>query len=97
MARYEDGQATYFAADEIFNYTSESEELPGKVYFESFDDNAPFAEGVKRRLLFLGFEENVDAVSALLKLCKEAGVNLSRQTLSNWLTKASPLRFREQS
>lgn len=90
MARYEDGQATQFANDEMFNYDSESEELPGKEYFESFDENAPFAEGVKRRLLTLGFEENADTISALLKLCKEAEVSLSRQTISNWITKSAP-------
>lgn len=90
MVRFVDNAATQFAYGEIFNYDFEMMELPGKEYFDSLDDYALFADGVKNCARVIGYRDDTDIISFLVNRCKEAGVNLSRATLSNWMTKGSP-------
>ena len=90
MVRFDDNASTQFAYGEIFNYDFEMIELPGKEYFDSLDDNSLFIDGVKRCARVIGYREGMDIVSFLVDRCKEAGVNLSRTTLSNWMTNGSP-------
>lgn len=90
MARYAEGEATQFAYGEIFHYNFEEVSLPGKDYFDTLDEYSLFTEAVRNRATALGYKEETDLVSFLLQLCKEVGVVLSRQTLSNWLLNGSP-------
>lgn len=90
MARFEDKQATQYAYGEIFNYDFELEELPGKAYFDNLDETSLFVECVSTRAYDFGYQKDEDLVSFLQGLCKKADISLSRQTLSNWISKGVP-------
>lgn len=90
MAHYTDNQATQFAYGEIFNYEFEMEQLPGKDYFNQLDDSALFSEGIKNRIREMGYHDDLDITRFLTNLCKEAGVSLSRQTITNWISGGTP-------
>lgn len=90
MARFDDNQATQYAYGEIFNYDFAKVDLPGREYFDSLDDTSLFVEAVTNRALELGYQKDTDLVTFLMGLCKEANVVLSRQTISNWLSKGVP-------
>ena len=90
MTYYTDNQATQFAYGEIFNYEFEMEQLPGKDYFDQLDDSALFSEGIKNRIREMGYHDDLDMMRFLTNLCKEAGVPLSRQTITNWISGGTP-------
>ena len=90
MVQYADNQATQFAYGEIFNYDFDMDDLPGKEYFDQMDDNSPFIEGIKSIAYRMGYRDDLDIVRFLMGLCVEAGVSISRPTLSNWITKGTP-------
>ena len=90
MARFDDNQATQYAYGEIFNYDFAQVDLPGREYFDSLDDTSLFVETVTNRAFELGYQKDTDLVTFLMGLCKEANVVLSRQTISNWLSKGAP-------
>ena len=90
MAHFDDHQATQYAYGEMFNYDFAKVDLPGREYFDNVDDHSPFVEGVTARACSLGYQTDADLIDFLLKLCKDAGVALSRQTLTNWISKGAP-------
>lgn len=89
MVRFDDNAATQSAYGEIFNYDFEMMELQGKEHFDSLDDCSLFADGVKCRARAIGYRDDMDIISFLVNHCKEAGVDLSRATLANWMAKGS--------
>ena len=90
MARFDDHHATQYAYGEMFNYDFSVIDLPGREYFDNIDDRSLFVEGVTARACGLGYQTDADLIDFLLKLCKDAGVALSRQTITNWIAKGAP-------
>ena len=90
MARFDDNQETQYAYGEMFNYDFAKVDLPGREYFDNIDDHSLFVEGVTARACGLGYQTDADLIDFLLKLCKDAGVTLSRQTITNWISKGAP-------
>ncbi len=88
MSKGSMGDATILAQEEIFSLDLD-EELAGKEYISDFDDIKLLSEGIKNRALKLGFNgqiNNVNEISAFVyKLCLNSGIDISIQTLKNWL------------
>ena len=93
--KYTKGEATQIAEDRIFRYDPDYDDIPpGMEYIDTLDEISVFSDKVKTRLAELGHGDIGDDVkhlmAALVGYCAEAGVDISRQTLKNWLTKAPP-------
>ena len=77
-----------------YNFYDENNNLPGKEAMEALDPLATFFEYMHTHAVHCGYVGDIDDIGALAsfvsKKCKEAGVNISRQTLVNWLTKGLP-------
>lgn len=84
---------TMIALDEFLDYDFASEELPGVEYIKSLDDLSLFTEGIKKRIVQLGYEADLEDKNKIVKfisdLCKTAGVAISRQTITNWFESGS--------
>lgn len=83
------GEATAFAQEEIFSLDLD-EELAGKEYISSFDDIKLLSDGIKNRVLELGFKGEINNVNEVANfvhtLCINSEIDISLQTLKNWLT-----------
>lgn len=90
---YSDGEKTQMAFDELFALDYETDELPAKAYMDSLDDMKLFSEKMIKRIRILGYdgEEDVNSMTAyILKRCQSEKIELSRQNITNWLTKGFP-------
>lgn len=91
---YNVGDATQLAQNYIFEYDSENM-LPGFEYLDKMDDLSLFSDSIKMRLAALGHADILNdtkkIVATIISYCNEAGVSLSRQTLSNWIDKSAPI------
>ncbi len=92
---YSNNDLTQMVEDEFFAYDFEKEELPGREKMEKFDPLKNFVRYVHKMACeccgYEGKKEDTDLlVKFVLDRCKEEGVGISRQTLSNWLNKGMP-------
>lgn len=93
MERYNYGNETLLAQDQFFMYDSDNE-LPGIEYINQLDEVSLFVDGIKSCLIDLCLEDIPEEASKLVtlltKCCAEAGVHISRQTLTNWIISGVP-------
>ncbi len=91
-AKYSDGENTVLAREDMYSFDYSDYDVPEIEYMNAFDDVRLFYDAVLQRARELGFcgGENKALVSFLCGLCRDAGVNVSRQTLTNWLTEGAP-------
>ena len=79
---------TMIALDEFLDYDFVNEELPVIEYIKSLDDLSLFTEGIKKRIVQLGYEADLEdknkIVKFILDCCEDAGVKLNRPTVKNW-------------
>ena len=79
---------TMIALDEFLDYDFENEILPGVEYIKSLDELSLFTDGIKKRIVQLGYEADLEdknkIVRFILNLCEDAGVKLNRPTVKNW-------------
>lgn len=90
---YSDGEKTQLAFDELFSLDYEPEALPAKEYMDSLNDLKLFSERIIKRIRILGYdgEEEVNKIVAyILKRCENEKIQISRQNITNWLTKGFP-------
>ena len=94
MLPVQDNEATRLMKEKLLGYDFEKEELPGKEDMENFRFVSNFIEYVHKYAQKSGYcNEVFDAIKLVkfvLKKCKEAGVSISHQTLTNWVTTAPP-------
>ncbi len=94
MNDYQNNDATQLVEGKFFEYDFEENEFPGKEYMDSLNTVTTFNEYVAIHANRCGYSEDVpdtgNLATFLAAKCKEAGVNISRQTLVNWLTKGLP-------
>ena len=81
-----DGTQTRYAEQQM---TALHDVMPSVEYIIEMGKNSPFLRKLFARMAECGYQgkrQNTTAAFCFLKdLCDEAGVNISRQTLSNWL------------
>lgn len=89
---FEDGTETQAAVDVLYDWDFENDFLPGEEYIRQFDNNRYFRDAVLLRAAVLGYDGQTDdeLSSFLMQRCKQAGVGLSRQTVTNWITQSAP-------
>ena len=94
MKEYQYNDATRLMEDKITEYDFDSSDFPGKADMEALDPVATFSEYVHKHAVRCGYTNDTADTGALATFvsekCKEAQVNISRQTLVNWLTKGLP-------
>lgn len=94
MAIYENNSATQLVANKLANYDYDLDDLPGKADMEAMDSISTFSEYLYLHTVRCGYDGAATDNSALASfLFKKSGVtntNISRQTLTNWLTKSPP-------
>ena len=85
--------ATRLVESRYFEYDFESDPFPGKEDMDALDSVFLFFEYTLKYATACGYsgeEDTSKLASFLSEKCKEAQVNISRQTLVNWLTKGLP-------
>ena len=91
MYHYDDQTVTQMAYGDIFALCHEEEGFPDRAYIEHLNETSLFTEGILDRIHRLGYmgadDDTVQMVSFVGKLCQDAGVSLSRQTIKNWFVK----------
>ena len=94
MKNYENNDATRFIEKRFFEYDFENEFFPGEEDMKKLNSISNFIEYVYDHAKRCGYQDdfsNIAKLAAFLgEKCKEAGVNISRQTLGNWLSKGLP-------
>lgn len=94
MKPYDNSDATRLVENKFFEYDFENNEFPGKDDMEKMDSVSTFSEYVHTHAVRCGYESDAADAGTLASFvserCKETGVNISRQTLVNWLTKGLP-------
>ena len=94
MKPYENSDATRLVEGKFFEYDFENSEFPGKADMEAMDSVSTFSEYVCTYAVRCGYAGSPEDLGALASFvfekCKSANVNISRQTLVNWLTKGLP-------
>lgn len=80
--------------NKFFEYDFENSEFPGKADMEAMDSVSTFSEYVCTHAVRCGYAGSPEDIGALASFvfekCKAANINISRQTLVNWLTKGLP-------
>lgn len=91
MYHYDDQTVTQMAYGDIFALCHEEECFPDRAYIEHLNTESLLADGILNRIHRLGYtgadDDAVQAAAFVEKLCREAGVSLSRQTVKNWFVK----------
>ena len=94
MRYIDNNEKTCLVENSFFNYDFENNELPGKEDMEEIDCVATFFEYVYNHAVHCGYSSDADDTRALVSYvfekCKAANINISRQTIVNWLTKGLP-------
>lgn len=94
MEKYEFDQATQLAEDEFFKYDFENIELPGKEYIDALSNASFFSEKLLDQIKKSGYDADPDdagqLVSYVLSRCKNEGIFISRQNITNWLSGGTP-------
>lgn len=94
MKPYENNDATCFVEGRFFEYDFETDAFPGKSDMESLDAVSTFVEYLLAHAIRCGYSGEPTDVGSLASFVaeksKNAGVNISRQTLVNWLTRGLP-------
>ena len=89
--KFSDGTQTQAALDALYSLDLD-EELPGKEYIEQFETNSYFKDAVCARAKALGYDgaSDEELITFLAHCCSQAGVALSRQTITNWIQESAP-------
>lgn len=94
MKDYQNNDATQLVEEKFFEYNFEENEFPGKDDMDSLNTVTSFNDYVIIHAKRCGYSEDVTDTGTLATFlaakCKDTGVNISRQTLMNWLTKGLP-------
>lgn len=94
MMNYHKNKNTQMMHEKFFKYNFEENELPSKDDMEKLDPKKNFNDYVGKYAMRCGYSEDVldtrKLTTFLVMKCKEAEVNISHQTLKNWLTKGLP-------
>lgn len=94
MKDYQNNDATQLVEEKFFEYNFEENEFPGKDDMDSLNTVTSFNDYVVIHAKRCGYSEDVTDTGKLATFlaakCKYAGVNISRQTLMNWLTNGLP-------
>ena len=90
--KYIDGEDTMLAKEVFLSFDYINYDVPALEYMQKFDDFRLFRDAVLSRAKELGFdgEDDKSRISFLFNLCKKANVEISRQTITNWLIKGAP-------
>lgn len=82
---------TEYAFDSFYELDFSNDILPGIEYINSLDEITLFADALKKRATELGWTESENTlINFLIGLCKDAGVNISRQNITNWIDGITP-------
>ena len=89
---FKDGSETMMAHEAILDMPDIDDDEKSIIdYITGLDELSLFRDRVCARAKELGFSESGDKLPGfILSLCEKHGMNISRQTLNNWLTKAPP-------
>ena len=90
--KYSDGENTELAREDMFEFDYSDYDVPEIEYMNAFDGVRLFYDAVRQRACELGFDDGDDKalISFICGHCRKAGVGISRQTVTNWLTKGAP-------
>ena len=82
---------TEFAFNSFYELDFINEELPGIEYINNLDEIALFSDALKSRAAELGWSESDESlINYVIGLCKDAGVDISRQNIKNWVNGTMP-------
>lgn len=94
MQGYQNNAGTQLVEGRLFEYNFEENDFPGKADMEKLNTVTNFNEYVANYAKLCGYSEDTEDTGKLASFlgakCKDAGVNINRQTLVNWLTKGLP-------
>ncbi len=82
---------TEYAFDSFYEIDFSDDILPGVEYINNLNEITLFADAVKKRADELGWSESADTlVDFVIGLCRTAGVDISRQNITNWIDGIAP-------
>ena len=94
MKKHANNDATRKVEENFFKYDFEENEFPGKDDMDALNTVSTFVEYVllhAKRCNYSSNDHDMNNLATFLAIkCQEAEVNISRQTLTNWLTKGRP-------
>ncbi|MBR3437956.1 MAG: hypothetical protein IKH13_00420, partial [Clostridia bacterium] len=90
--KYADGENTSLAREDFFSFDYTDYDVPEIEHMNEFDNIKLFRDAVLSRACELGFsgEDDKALIGFILDLCKKSNADISRQTVTNWLTEGAP-------
>lgn len=93
MKTYCNGENTQIVENKFYGYKFEEEDLPEKEYMEEISYTSTFREYVIKHARRVGYNDDMNdnkkVAKFLYELCKRENIDISRQTLNNWLESGS--------